>query len=42
MPPLDAFRVTDRKAVFEDLSLSTEIPFSTEVAQMGTHPAYLY
>ena len=42
MPPNDAFRVIDSKVVFEDLNLSTEIQFSTDVAQMRTHPAYSY
>ena len=42
MSPNDAFRVIDSKAVFEDLNLSTEIQFSTDVAQMSTHSAYLY
>ena len=42
MSPNDAFRVIDSKAVFEDLNLSTEILFSTDVAQVSTHPAYLY
>ena len=42
MPPNDAFRVIDSKVVFEDLNLSTEIHFSTDVAQMSIHPAYLY
>ena len=42
MFPNDAFRVTDSKAVFEDLNLSTEIQFSTDVAELSTHPGYLY
>ena len=42
MFPNDVFRVIDSKAVFEDLNLSTEIKFSTDVAQVSTHAAYLY
>ena len=42
MFPNNAFRVTDSKAVFEDLNLFTEIQFSTDVAELSTHPGYLY
>ena len=42
MFPNDAFRVIDSKVVFEDLDLSTEIQFSTDVAKVSTHTAYLY
>ena len=42
MSPNGAFRVTDSKSVFEDLNLSTEIQFSTDVAQVNTHTAYFY
>ena len=42
MSPNDTFRVTDSKAVFEDLNLSTEIQFSTDVAYLSTHTAYLH
>ena len=39
MFPNDAFRVIESKAVFEDLNLSTETQFSTNVAQVSTHSA---
>ena len=42
MSPNDAFRIIDSKAVSEDLNLSTEIQFSTDLAQVSTHSAYLY
>ena len=42
MSPNDAFRVIDSKAVFEDLNFSIEIQFPTDVAQVSTHPTYLY
>ena len=36
----DAFRVIDSKTVSEDLNLSTEIQFSTQVAHLSAHPFF--
>ena len=42
MFPNDKFRATDSKPVFEDLNLSTDIQFLTDVAYLSTHPVYLH
>lgn len=41
MSPDSAFRVIESKPIFEDLNISTEIQFSTDVAQVGIHAAHL-
>ena len=41
MSPNDGYRVTDSKAAFEYLNLSTEIQFSTDVVQVSPHPVWV-
>ena len=42
MSPNDAFGVIGSKPVFEDLNLSTEIQFSTDIGHLSTHSVYTY
>ena len=42
MSPNDAFRAAGNWPVFEDLNLSTEIKFSTDVGHLSTYPNYFF